>query len=248
MVGDRAMATFILVHGAFHGAWCWFKLIPELEKHGHLAIALDLPGAGDDSTPAENVTLDDCVVRIVETVSSQAERVYLVAHSLGGMPASIAADLIPKRLRRLVYVSAAIPRNGDCFADIHSYLDDPQVPRAPHFVFSNDRKTIEIVPDVASRRWYNGCTDADIAFSLARCKPMPASALTAPIHVNEDRFGGVSKSYIHCSKDKAIPPALQDIMTEIAGCRPNFTLPTGHSPFLSAPALLADMLVRTTEA
>ena len=45
------MATFVLVHGAFHGAWCWFKLVPELEKRGQRVVAIDLPGAGDDPTP-----------------------------------------------------------------------------------------------------------------------------------------------------------------------------------------------------
>ena len=53
------MTTFVLVHGAFHGAWCWFKLLPELEKRQQRTVAIDLPGAGDDPTPVATVTLAD---------------------------------------------------------------------------------------------------------------------------------------------------------------------------------------------
>ncbi len=79
------MATYVLVHGAFHGAWCWTKLTPELEARGHRAVAFDLPGGGEDKTPIEQVTLDAYVERVVETVAQESERVILVGHSLGGI-------------------------------------------------------------------------------------------------------------------------------------------------------------------
>jgi pimeloyl-ACP methyl ester carboxylesterase len=237
------MATFVLVHGAFHGAWCWFKLTPELERRGHAVVALDLPGAGDDPTPVATVTLDDCAKRVAEVVSAESEPVLLVAHSLGGVPATIAAEMVPERLRRLIYLSAFIPRNGDAFVDIRSYQSYPENPGPPHFTYSKDRRTIMAVPELVRPRWYNDCSEADIEFALARYAPVPTAALTAPVHVSAERFGRVAKSYIHCALDHGAVPALQQTMANAAGCRPSFTLPTGHSPFLSAPALLADTLV-----
>lgn len=239
------MARFVLVHGAFHGAWCWFKLTPELEKRGHAVVALDLPGAGDDPTPVEAVTLEDCAQRIADVVSAQSEAILLVAHSLGGVPATLAAERVPDHLQRLIYLSAFIPKNGDAFIDIRSYAGYPENPGPPHFVYSDDRRTITAIPELVRPRWYNDCSETDIEFALARYRPVPTAVLTAPVHVTKDRFGSVARSYIGCAHDHGAVPALQDTMAAAVGCRPNYTLPTGHSPFLSAPALLADTLVET---
>jgi pimeloyl-ACP methyl ester carboxylesterase len=237
------MATFVLVHGAFHGAWCWFKLVPELERRGQRVVALDLPGAGDDPTPVETVTLDDCINRIVEIVSRESEPVFLLAHSLGGVPATAAAEKIPERLRRLVYLSAFIPKNGDAFADIKTYPGYPENPGPPHFVFSEDRRTITAIPELVRPRWYNDCSEADIEYAIARYKPVPTAVLTTPIHLTDVRFGSAPKSYIHCTRDHGAVPPLQQTMADAAGCNPNFFLQTSHSPFLSAPAELADTLI-----
>jgi pimeloyl-ACP methyl ester carboxylesterase len=237
------MATFVMVHGAFHGAWCWFKLTPELKKRSHSVVVLDLPGAGDDPAPVETVTLEDCARRIADVVSGQSEPVLLVAHSLGGVPATLASEMVPQHLRRLVYLSAFIPKNGDAFTNIRTYDGYPENPGPPHFVYSDDRRTITAIPELVPPRWYNDCSEADIEFALAHYKPVPTAVLTAPVHVTEDRFGSVPKSYIHCALDHGAVPALQETMANAAGCRPNFMLPTSHSPFLSAPALLADMLI-----
>lgn len=236
------MATFIMVHGAFHGAWCWFKLAPELERRGHTVVALDLPGAGDDPTPVETVTLEDCAKRIADGVSAEDEPVFLVAHSLGGVPATLAADMVPRRLRRLIYLSAFIPRNGDAFVNIRDYDGYPESPGPPHFVYSEDRLTITAIPDLVRPRWYNDCNEADIEFALARYRPVPTAVLTAPVPVTEEGFGSVAKSYIHCALDHGCVPALQETMATAVGSRPNFTLQTSHSPFLSAPTLLGEML------
>jgi len=236
------MATFVLVHGAFHGAWCWFKLVPELERRGHAAIALDLPGAGADPKPVEAVTPDDYVERIVDVVLAQSEPVYLVAHSLGGVSATAAAERIPQCLRRLIYLSALIPRNGDTFTDIRTYPGYPENPGPPHFEYSDDRRYLTVLPDLARPRWYNDCAENDIAYALSRCTPLPTAVLNAPVRVTSENFGSVPKSYIHASLDHAVVPALQETMAEVAGCQPNYTLPTGHSSFLAAPEKLADIL------
>ena len=159
------MATFVLVHGAFHGAWCWFKLTPELEKRGHVATALNLPGAGDDPTPVATVTLEDCARRIADVVSATSEPVLLLAHSLGGVPATLAAEMVPEHLRRLIYLSAFVPKNGDAFVNIRSYKRYPVNPGPPHFAYSDDRRTITAIPELVRPRWYNDCSEADIEFA-----------------------------------------------------------------------------------
>jgi pimeloyl-ACP methyl ester carboxylesterase len=97
------MSQFLLIHGAFHGAWCWHKAIPELEKHGHGAQAIDLPGQGQDQTPLGNVTLDTMVDRIVTALTTLAGPVVLVGHSLAGMVISATAEKAPDRIKTLVF-------------------------------------------------------------------------------------------------------------------------------------------------
>jgi pimeloyl-ACP methyl ester carboxylesterase len=73
--GDEAMAIFVLVHGAFLGAWCWTKLAPEPAARGHRAVTFDLPGGGEDRTPIEQTTLDTYAARVTEEISPQSEPV-----------------------------------------------------------------------------------------------------------------------------------------------------------------------------
>ena len=94
------MSQFLLVHGAFHGAWCWRKTVAELEKRGHRAKAIDLPGQGEDRTPLKEVTLDTMVDRIIAEMADLPGQVVLVGHSLGGFPFRLLARKCPTASRR----------------------------------------------------------------------------------------------------------------------------------------------------
>ena len=89
------MSQFLLVHGAFHGAWCWRKTVAELEKRGHRAKAIDLPGQGDDRTPLKDVTLDTMVDKIIAEMAGLPGKTILVGHSLGGIPISVTGEKVP---------------------------------------------------------------------------------------------------------------------------------------------------------
>ena len=93
------MATYVLVHGAWHGAWCWFKVIPLLEKRGHKVVALDLPSHGRDKTPTSSVTLQSYADRVCQTLDECSEPVVLVGHSMGGVVITQAAEQRPKKSR-----------------------------------------------------------------------------------------------------------------------------------------------------
>ena len=82
------MSTYVLVHGSWHGAWCWHKIIPLLEQAGHQAIAVDLPGHGRDWTDARDVSLQSYVESVCDILDAQPEPVILVGHSRGGIVVS----------------------------------------------------------------------------------------------------------------------------------------------------------------
>ena len=91
------MATYVLVHGAWHGAWCWNKVAPLLEAKGHTVVAPDLPGHGDDDTPRAGVTLESYAKKVADVVSAQDEKVILVGHSMGGIAITAGAEWCRRR-------------------------------------------------------------------------------------------------------------------------------------------------------
>ena len=119
-----AMATFILVHGACHGGWCWEKVAPLLEANGHQVCAPDLPGLGKDHTPPANVTLADNVEKISRLLDKMEEPVVLVGHSLGGVTISQLAEARRRKIKALVYLCALMPTSGKTGSDMTSLEPD----------------------------------------------------------------------------------------------------------------------------
>jgi pimeloyl-ACP methyl ester carboxylesterase len=106
--------NFVLVHGAWHGAWCWASVIGELEREGHRALAVDLPAHGANPMDPAKVTLEiyaDSVVRFIE--DRDLKNVVLAGHSLGGLTISAVAERIPKRIKRVIWVSAMVMLDGE---------------------------------------------------------------------------------------------------------------------------------------
>ncbi len=108
----RAVATFLLVHGACTGGWCWEKVVPLLEAAGHKACAPDLPGLGKDDTPPANVTLADNVDKLARLLDKMEEQVILVGHSLGGVTIGQLAEARRRKMKALVYLCALLPTSG----------------------------------------------------------------------------------------------------------------------------------------
>ena len=106
------MAAFLLIHGAWHGGWCWERLVPELEARGHEVHAPALPGHGGDPAEPAGVSMDDYVERAASTLRAMPEPAIVVGHSMGGMVVSAAAQAEPERVRALVYLCAFLPGTG----------------------------------------------------------------------------------------------------------------------------------------
>ena len=139
------MTQFLLVHGAFHGAWCWRKTVAELEKRGHRAKAIDLPGQGEDRTPLKEVTLDTMVDRIIAEIADLPGKVVMVGHSLGGIPITAMGQRVPDRIKALVYLSAFLPRDGEALLDIEGRNPKPVVPVS--MTFDAEHISGTIMPD-----------------------------------------------------------------------------------------------------
>jgi pimeloyl-ACP methyl ester carboxylesterase len=235
------MATFLLIHGAWHGGWCWHKVVPLLGAAGARALAPDLPSMGDDRTPPESITLDTWARFVADLAARADEPVVLVAHSRGGIVASQAAELVPEHIRRIVYVAAYLLPAGATLAAAARRDPDSLIP--PNMIPATGGVTCSVRPDVVREAFYGRCADADVDFARARLSPEPLKPLVTPLEITQARYGRVPRAYVHTTFDRVISPAAQRKMREALPCDPVFTLDTDHSPFLSQPEALARILI-----
>jgi pimeloyl-ACP methyl ester carboxylesterase len=231
------MSRFVLVHGAWHGAWCWEKVAPLLAARGHDVRAVDLPGHGDDPTPPGAVGFDDYMTRIGSVLAAPGEPPILVGHSLGGAVITGAADRWPERIRALVYLCAILPDAPDAMSRFRAAPElTAGVRPAP------DGSVMELDPAVVRAAFYHDCSDADAARAAARLRPQPARGFQMSFELAPERFGRLPRHYVECTEDRAIEIAVQRAMHGKTPCTVH-TLPAGHSPFYSMPERLADVLV-----
>jgi pimeloyl-ACP methyl ester carboxylesterase len=235
------MATYLLIHGAWHGAWCWHKLTPLLGVDGARVIAPDLPSMGADITPPNVITLDYWARFVADIVEREPEPVTVVAHSRGGIVASRAAELVPDRMRRLVYVAAYLLPPRATLAATARDDEDSLVP--PNMIPASTGLTCTLRPSVIREAFYGRCSDADAADAQARLSPEPLKPLVTPLDVTPERFGRVPRAYVETRFDNVITRPAQRRMQEVLPCDPVFTLDTDHSPFLSQPEALARILI-----
>jgi len=232
--------SFVLIAGAWHGAWCWAKVVPLLEAQGHDVLALELPATGADAGNPAAVTLESWARFVVQALERQPQPVTLVGHSRGGIVISRAAELVPDKLRRLVYLSAYLLPPGGTLAEAARSDEESLVP--PHMIPAEGGITCNLDPAVIRPALFGHCTDADYEFALARMSPEPLKPLVSPLKVTAQRFGSVPRAYIGCLQDRTVTPAAQRRMQAQLPCDPVLTLDSDHSPFLSHPQELARLL------
>ncbi len=230
------MATFILVHGALHGAWCWRRLIPLLEEDGHRVIAPDLPGMGEDRTPLSEVTLAGWAAFIAKLSRGAGGRVILVGHSRGGAVISEAGELACEDLLGLIYLAAVLLPAG--MKTIELPVERGEGTQRP-IITSGDGASFRIEPATARELFYNRATTEDAAWASSQLCADPFAPNIAPLTVSDDRWGRLPRAYIECLDDRAVPIGLQREMQARLPCEPALTMDSDHSPFLTAPRELA---------
>jgi pimeloyl-ACP methyl ester carboxylesterase len=241
------MPTFVLIHGAWHGGWCWRKVVPLLREAGAEVSAPSLTGMGERShlvsylEPAE-INLDLQVKDVVQLLEYEGlERVVLVGHAYAGMVITGVAEYCPERLARLVYVNGMVPQNGEAMVD---QLD---AVRGPEFT-ARVKKAVQeqqgflsppATPEAVGQRW--GISDpADQEWVLARLTPQPLAAFAQPLSVCRPEARSIPRSFI-LSNESGFGPVAE--LARQSGWE-IFQMDTGHDPMITQPRELADILLQ----
>lgn len=222
---------FVLVHGGYHGAWCWERLIPELQQRGHGAVAVDLP----ISDPAAGAA------RYAETIRAAAQdldEVALVGHSMGGLSIPLAATELP--VTKLIFLCAFVPRPGMSMNQIRAAEPVADYkPQTAEFTDLGDG-VWTIGPRTATELFYHDASPELARWAVARLRPQSYRLLDEITPLR--RWPDVDAEFIVCGDDRAVSPEWERTVAEDQlGVKP-IELPGGHSPFLTRPAELAEVL------
>lgn len=237
------MATYVFVHGAWGGSWCWDRVVFLLQDAHHNAIVLDLPGRAGDETPRRAITLASAVRKVCRVIELQPEPVILVGHSMGGAILSEAGEILPTRIRTLVYLSAFLLRSGQSVLEVAATDRDSLA--GPNLVLDQESGSICLQAQAPIKEiCFGSCTDADVARARAMLVPEPLAPLTTPISVTENRLGRVRRVFIECLKDRTLSLRVQREMLAATPCEQVISMDSDHSPFFSDPLTLATHLMQ----
>lgn len=240
------MAIFLMIHGSWHGGWCFEPLRTGLEQRGHTLLNPNLPGTNGEPPSLADVSLDLWAQFVADLAAQQTQPVILCGHSRGGIVISQAAERSPDLFPCLVYISAFMLPSGMSLKDSTATAVPPPA-YAPALSPTEDGLAVKFDPTYATDSFYN-ITQRDVANDcIPKLVPEPAKPLVTPLSLSEENYGRVSRVYIECTEDQAIPLARQRAMQAVLPCETVVTLHSDHSPFLCCPEDLVDALDETAK-
>lgn len=231
--------SFLLVHGAWNGAWVWDEVKGLLEAQGATVRTVTLPGHAEDTTPVAETSLASYVDAVLAAAEGE-EQVTLVGHSFGGVVISLTAEREPDRIQRLMYVGAFLPQNGETALGLAQ--TDTESDLGPSLLFDMERGVVGIDREAFPSLFCADCSEDGLGLLAANYSDEPLPPLVEPIGLSEPNFGSVPKYYVYTQNDRVLSPAFQARVSSQVELTGTATLQTSHSPFFAAPNELVTTL------
>jgi pimeloyl-ACP methyl ester carboxylesterase len=231
---------FLLIAGAGHGGWCWELVAPLLQRQGHSARALDLPGMGGDPTPHADITLDLWARAAAGAARQLPAPRIIVAHSRGGVVASQAAERLGQDLAGVVYLAALLVPDGLSGFDVAAWSGAPPIPA----LIAPDGASFSLDREVARARLYDATPPNLASRALDRIEAEPLAPLSQKLALTGRRYGRVARAFIACARDNStIDAKLRREMLKRSPCQMVRVIDADHSPFYSAPEALVEAIL-----
>ncbi|KAL5566962.1 hypothetical protein UlMin_030126 [Ulmus minor] len=248
---DEKKVQFVLVHGASHGGWCWYKIRSLLESDGHKVTCIDLKGAGIDLTdPNTILTFSDFNEPLVSFFSSlpQDEKVILVGHSAGGLNITDILHKFPKKIHVAVYVAAVMSRNG-IPANVQRLVGFPERD-ALDFTYGlgPDKPPTSVIfkPEYQRPLLYNRSPIEDTTLASMLLRPSPVRPMFDAQFEETTDIDSIPRVYIKTLDDHLMAEEEHEDMIKQWPPSQVFALESDHSPFFSTPSQLFGILVEAS--
>ncbi len=239
--------TFVLVHGAWHGGWCWRDVKSILESQGHRVFTPTLSGLGERAhLMSPNISLQTHVSDILGVIESEELNEFvLVGHSYGGMVITGVADIVKDQISHIVYLDAALPKHGEAMMTQGPTKTADELRQQKVFLESLSNDGVSMLEPEPALFGISKNDKNMTAWVKRRLTPHPLRTWSDPISIENGGPEGIPGTYIICTT-----PALQGTSfsyhANILSSQPNWTvieLATGHDAMITAPTALSDLLM-----
>ena len=235
--GDDVQKNFVLVHGAWHGGWCWRRVADRLQAAGHKVWTPTLTGLGERShLIGGHVDLSTHVTDIVNLLKwERLSDVVLCGHSYGGFVISQVVEAMPEAITALIFVDALLPEHGDSVASVASPAIRARIGEA------QARGEATVAPTSATVFRVN---EVDRAWVDGLCTPQPLATLTQQAVLTGARERIASKTYIRAKGYES--PQFDAVLAKLRAMATwrTFELDCGHDIMVDMPDALAQILVK----
>lgn len=233
---------YLLIHGAYHGAWCWEKVKGYLESDGNTVYTLDLPGHGLDKTDRSKVGIKQYVDNVCNfVVNNNLTDLVIVGHSFAGVVITKVIEKIPERIAKIVFISSIILDNGEMFFDLL-----PEAVKEKYTDQANKNGSGSVIPNYNSlkERFFNDINDIE-EFSkiFEKLTPQPLMPYQEKIYLNNIKDVSIPMVYIFLKNDISLPRELFEKMSKkLPNAIKFLEIESDHEVMFSHPKLLAETL------
>jgi pimeloyl-ACP methyl ester carboxylesterase len=231
---------FVLIHGAWHGGWCWERVIKELEKSGHTAEAPTMPGHNPDDNRSD-IKFENYVTKIIEVLNKQASPVVLVGHSSAGFLMQSAAPKVPDKIAQLIFLNAFILPNGKCQFDLVPPEASEGMTAAANASSDN---SVPVIEDFVRNQLMGGESAEMQDALISRLVPQPIAIFTTPVSTVDFAELTIPKTVLFCKDDASLPPGAYLGMAQGLGDYNLIEVAGSHEAVFTNPGVVAQGLIQ----
>lgn len=239
------MARYLLIHGSWHGAWCWYKVKSRLESEGHDVSAPDLPGRINHPLRPLFVSLSTLTKCAAHYLPAR-EKTTIVVHSRYGILASTLAELYPGRIERIIYLASYMLPNGQRAATY--FRADKQSYLTPYVQISKRGLWDRLSPEIYREGLYHDCNADDNMLGRLLLGKEPLRPALVPLKLSADNYGRVPKAYIRLTEDRAVSLSLQDRLINETPVDRVESIAASHSAYFSKPDELVSVISKLSQS
>lgn len=232
------MQNILLIHGAFRGAWLWERLMPLLLKGGAGPIAYDLPGHGDRAAERKGISMSTYIEDVTDFIHREnLKDLVLVGHSMSGIVISKVAEIMPERIRHLVYLAAVVPLDNEALIDLLT-KERQALLRQQH------GKVHELfgTPEQLRQQYFTDMEGEEKEHFIRQLTPQPLAVFFERIRFERFPKVGIPSTYVMGFRDKSLPPDLTKGFALRLGVAP-IEIDAGHDLMVSRPEEVAGILL-----
>ncbi|MCD0465946.1 alpha/beta hydrolase [Flavobacterium sp. ENC] len=236
---SKSKNTIVIVHGAWSSANDWHHVAGYLTAEDINLITVNLPGHGTDQTPVSNISLQLYVYEVLKAIGD-ATAVTLVGHSFGGIVVSEVAELIAPQIKKLIYIAAFVPKNGDSLLSLAQTDSESHIGKS--LIVDELAGVARITKEAITDVFLADAPKPVAEYVTNNLRPEPSAPLSTAVTLSEANFGNINKVYVHSLNDHTIGYSLQQKMVKEAGILRTYSLPSSHTPFIVFPQILSAIL------